>query len=235
VRVLLLIGIVAMVSFSIVQPTAAAPGIHLNWGTQLNAAECDKAGGTLVINVTHHVVNDIDSAVGGGFWAVDEYNRHIQVWFLGTDGNGGIEAEAFGATTTANGVDVYCAVVKYQGSFVTDDGPSPGGSDQFIAAGIEGTFEGGYRAVITGPLKSNPTFRSRGFIGSFNYGCNVETDPGNRSTCTGLFNWLSEYFDTADSNFNYTLQWWGWIYKTGRYGTWVNASTGNQGDITDGP
>lgn len=234
-RVLLSTAISLVVFFGLVQPTAGAPGPRLNWGTQLNAAECDRAGGTLVINVTHHVVNDIDSAVGGGFWAVDDYNRHIQVWFVGTDGSGGIEAEAFGAALTANGVEVYCAVVKYQGAFVTREGRSPQGSDPFIPAGIEGTFEGGHRAVITGPLKASPRYRSRGFIGTFDYGCDVAADPGDRSSCTGLFNWVSEYFDTANGNHSITVQWWGWIYKTGRYGTWVNAAAGNQGDITDGP
>jgi hypothetical protein len=185
----------------------AAPGgpPHLNWGSELNADQCPP--GRLVINVTHKVVNDIDSAVDGSFWATDNYNRHIQVWEVAPG--------------------TFCAVVRYTGQFVTDDGPSPQGTDgDGIAAGITGTFEGGYRSTIfTGTLNPSPAYRTRGHIGTFDYGCNVET-----GSCTSLFSWLSTYF-TSVSGFD--LEWWGWIYHGGNNGTWVNSSDGNEGDITD--
>ena len=195
-----------------VRPVLAAPGgpPHLNWGSELNADQCPQ--GELVINVTHKVVNDIDSAVGGGFWATDTYNRHIQVWEVAPG--------------------TFCAVVRYTGQFVTDDGPSPQGTDiDGIAAGITGTFEGGYRSTIfSGTLNPGPAYRTRGNIGAFDYGCDVENDPGDYSSCTGLFSWVGTYF-TSTSGFD--LEWWGWVYHSGDNGTWVNSGDGNEGDITD--
>ena len=181
----------------------AAPSVHLNWGSQVNPGQCDGAPGKLVINVTHKVTHDIDSGLGG-FWAYDDYNKHIQVWQVGTD--------------------TFCAMVRYLGSFVTDDGPSPGNTDT-IAAGIEGTLEGGYRATITGTLNSSPSYRTKGNIGAFDYGCDVDT-----GSCTGLFSWLDTYFTSVSS---FDQPWWGWVYHGGDNGTWVNSSDGNQGDITD--
>lgn len=187
----------------------AAPSVHLNWGSQVNPGQCDGAPGKLVINITHKVTNDLDSAVGGGFWAYDDYNKHIQVWQLNTN--------------------TFCADVRYQGSFVTDDGLSPQGTDT-IAAGIEGTFEGGYRATIVGTLNASSPYRTKGSIGTFDYGCDVDTDPGDYSSCTGLFSWVATYFTSVSS---FTFDWWGWVYHGGSNGTWVNSSDGNQGDITD--
>lgn len=56
--------------------TWAAPSVHLNWGSEVNPGQCDGAPGKLAINVTHKVTNDIDSGVAG-FWAYDDYNKHI--------------------------------------------------------------------------------------------------------------------------------------------------------------
>jgi hypothetical protein len=205
-RKLVQLGIVAiaMTLLLLAGQAMAAPSVHLNWGSEVNPGQCDGPPGKLVINVTHQVTNDLDSAVGGGFWATDNYNKHIQVWQVDTN--------------------TFCADVRYLGSFVTDDGLSPQGTDT-IAAGIAGTFEGGYRATITGTLNPDPSLRTRGNIGTFDYGCDVET-----GSCTSLFSWTSTYFTSVDS-FDY--DWWGWIYHGGTNGSWVNASTGNEGDITD--
>ncbi|HXG51772.1 MAG TPA: hypothetical protein VNN77_10245 [candidate division Zixibacteria bacterium] len=182
----------------------AAPSIHLSWGSQVNPGQCDGASGKLVINVTHQVTGDIDSGVGGNYWAYDDYNKHIQVWQTDTN--------------------TFCADVRYLGSFVTVAGRSPQNTDT-IAAGIEGTFEGGYRAIIIGTLDPDPLYRTRGSIGKFDYGCDAVT--GN---CVNLFSWPDTYF-ASYSSFN--LDWWGWVYQGGSNGTWVNSIDGNQGDITD--
>lgn len=180
----------------------AAPSVHLNWGSEVDPGQCDGAPGKLVINVTHQVTNDIDSGIAG-FWAYDDYNKHIQVWQVDTG--------------------TFCADVRYLSSFITDDGPSPQNTDT-IAAGIEGTFEGGYRATITGTLNPSPSYRTKGNIGTFDYGCDVDT-----GSCTSLFSWLATYFTSS----SFTYDWWGWVYHGGSNGTWVNSSDGNQGDITD--
>jgi hypothetical protein len=205
----MLVGLVALGESVAGAGIAAADTETLNWGSEVNAGQCPQ--GNLVINVTHKVINGIDSKVGGGYWATEDYNRRIQVWQVDTD--------------------EFCAVVSYQGSFVTDDGPSPQGTDT-ISAGITGDWEGGYRAIITGTLNSSPTNATKGNIGTFDHACDVET-----GVCTGLFDWTAAYF-TPVLVFNY--EWWGWIYHAGQNGTWVNACTspdldcpGNSGDITD--
>ncbi|MGH8056716.1 MAG: hypothetical protein ACREOH_05695, partial [Candidatus Entotheonellia bacterium] len=117
----MLVGLVA-ISGGVAGPNIAAADTQtLNWGSEVNAGQCPS--GNLVINVTHKVINGIDSGVVE-YWATEDYNRHIQVWQVDTD--------------------EFCAIVAYNGSFVTDDGASPQGTDTTIATGITGTFEGGY-------------------------------------------------------------------------------------------
>jgi len=183
------------------QAMGGPSALHLNWGTEVNPGQCPD--GELVINVTHKVTNDGDSGLAG-YWAYDNYNRHIQLWQLGEG--------------------TFCAVVRYLGSFTTIAGRSPGDTDE-IAAGIKGTFEGGYRATITGTLKSDPLYRTRGNIGAFDYGWDGHSNHGAHTP----FSWLATYFDS----YTFAYDWWGWVYHGGGNGTWVNAVTGNQGDITD--
>ena len=72
----------------------AAPPIDRH---QLNASQC--SGGTLVVNVTQQVLNDIDSGYFG-YWAQDNYTRQIQIWQL-----------------TEN---TFCVLARYEGGFVTN-------------------------------------------------------------------------------------------------------------------
>lgn len=179
----------------------AEPTDKLNFGSQLNATQCKAGDGKLVVNVVQHVVNNADSGVGGNTWALDNFQRQIQVWQT--------------SDTT------FCATLKYQGSFVTFAGHSPGNGSE-IAAGITGTFEGGYIAQITGKLKSVPGASTRGNIGTVDYACDAS---GN---CPGASFWAELYFESA---FTFDQPWWGWIYHAGADGTWVNAVSGNSGDI----
>jgi hypothetical protein len=189
------------------QYAAAKPSEHLIYGPQLNAAECNTAGSKLAINVIQKIIGDVDSGEAGNDWAVDEYQRQIHVWQL-----------------TSN---TFCAVVKYMGSFVTVMGPSPGALDpdtnDTVAPGITGTFEGGYRStVFIGTLKDPPDYRTRGNIGTFNYGCVPNV------ACTNRTDWRDFYFS---SHSGFALEWWGWVYHAGDNGSWVNSIDGNSGDI----
>jgi hypothetical protein len=164
--------------------------------------------GTVVINISEKVVNDADSAVGGGYWALDDFVRQIQVVQVS-------------ATT-------FCATVNYTGTFTTFEGPSPQGTGT-VGEGIVGHFDGGYVSTLfTGTLDPNPMIfgsplRTKGSIGTFDYGC------GQSGTCPGSFNWVDAYF-ISPSGFD--LANWGWTYHTAQNGTWVNAASGNSGDIT---
>jgi hypothetical protein len=113
-------------------------------------------------------------------------------------------------------------VVTYFGGFATFAGASPGNTGT-VGAGIPGVMYGGRRATIVGSLKANPTVPKYGYIGTYDYRCNIT------GTCPGYVSWKSLYFDSVSS---YNDDWWGWKYVTQANGSWVNAVTGNTGDIT---
>ena len=199
----------------LVQQAVAKPSEHLNFGTQLNAAECNTTGARLVINVIQHIIGDADSGEFGNYWAYDDVHRRIQVWQL------------------SENPDTFCAVLKYMGSFVTVPGESPGFFDpdanDTVAAGVTGTFEGGYRStVFTGTLKDPPDYRTSGNIGTFNYMCVILPGVVDGAACPGYRDWTTFYFS---STLGFDLAWWGWVYHAGDNGSWVNSIDGNSGDI----
>jgi hypothetical protein len=120
----------------------------------------------------------------------------------------------------AQSAGTYCAIVKYAGQFVTNAGASPQNTGT-IAAGVKGTFEGGYQATFNGTFA--PTMKTNGNIGTFDFQCDTSFN------CPGYFDWVGAYFP-GYSSFN--IPYWAWTYHAGNNGSWVNASTGNSGDIT---
>jgi len=188
-----------------VPPAFGGPSEHLNWGAALHSGPAACPSGSVVINVVQKVVNDIDSGTAGNYWAVDDFVRQIQV-----------------VETTPG---TFCASVKYQGSFTTVAGPSPGASytSGTVGDGVVGTFEGGYVSThFPGSLKSG--VRTKGSIGTFDYGCDPAT--GN---CPNYQDWRDLFF-TSTTGFD--LAWWGWVYHAGNNGSWTNSADGNSGDIT---
>jgi hypothetical protein len=159
--------------------------------------------GENVINVRLDVVNDADSGITR-YWAYDDYRKIIRVW--------------------QTGPDTFCVVVRYKGTFRSTPGQSPGSKD-LIAADITGSMIGGYRATITGTLKSSPTHRRHGYLGEFNYGWSGDPD----TSAPNPFKWVDEYFNPG---YTFEYFWWGWVYRAKNGSVWVN-SAGNSGDITD--
>jgi hypothetical protein len=105
----------------------------------------------------------------------------------------------------------YCASVSDQGSFVTLTGTSPSGTST-VSAGITGKLKGGYTTAPLTASTFNPSnLRTRGDLGTFT----ADNRPSFMSY--GLSGELAD---------------WGWAYQTQNNGTWINASTGNSGDIT---
>ena len=174
---------------------------RLNWGTEVNPGECAKTGKP-VVNVVQNVVNDVDSGLGG-YWAFDSYTRHIQLWKSTTQGE-------------------YCADVRYTGRFDGQAGQTSPGAGGTLDGNEDGAFEGGYRATITGSLDTTPGWSSRGNIGNFDYTCDLS------GSCPGYVSWVTQYFDPG---YAFSYDFWGWIYHGGNNGTWVNADSGNSGDI----
>lgn len=112
--VLFMIGLLALAAGSAL---AAPNNIKFNWGNQVNLSKCDK--GKLVVNISHDVINSVDSRVGGGFRALINYRKHIQ--------------------TVQTGEGTFCVVTKYIGKFETLEGRSPANQED-ISAGITGTL-----------------------------------------------------------------------------------------------
>lgn len=203
-RTLRVMLFVSIITAFVPSVASAAPNLHLDWGQALNGPASSCPSGTPVVNVVFKVTNDADSGFGGG-WAMDEYVKQVQV-----------------VQTT----DGFCATVKYQGSFTTNAGASPSGTGT-VGAGVVGTMEGGYTATFGGALKASPASRTKGNLGTFNYECSAPY------VCPGAFDWLGAFFDPAVANFgDFAYLWWGWIYRGGNNGTWVNAIDGSAGDIT---
>lgn len=180
----------------------ASAGNQLSWAQETNRNACE-ATGAPIVSVTQHVTGDIDSGFNGG-WAVDTYTRTIKLW----------EVEE----------GTYCAVVRYSGTFDAIPGKtSPGeGPSEELDGDENGNMQGGYRAIIEGQLIADPELPTKGTLGHFDYQC---TDVG---VCPDAINWVDQYFD---GGYTFEYQFWGWIYRAGRHGIWVNASTGSSGNI----
>lgn len=202
----IILTVMLSLSFLLFVPLVSAKtdgnSAKLEYRSELNRKKCD-AKGFPVINVIQRVVNDADSGVAGNYWALDKYFRHIQVW----------------KTVSGN----YCADVSYDGSFAAVSGQTGPGGTGTIGNNVKGEMKGGYRTTeFSGVLRKKPLWPRYGFTGLTDYECDLS---GN---CPGRISWIGQYFDSSPS---YDLEWWGWIYKAGKHGTWINEIDGNSGNI----
>lgn len=196
----------ASLGFAAPVGASRADDCSLNWRRELSRRT---GHGSPTISVTQEVVNDIDSGFHG-YWAYDDYRRSIQAWEAGEG--------------------TFDAVVTYNGQFDGVAGQnSPGAEGGDALSGDEdGTLHGGYAATITGSLVDDPAWPTRGFVGTTDYEGDVEA-----GTRPGAVDWVSDvYFENA----SFAFDWWGWIYRGGRCGTWVNAvgapdGPGSCGDV----
>ena len=69
--------------------------------------------------------------------------------------------------------------------------------------------------------------RTKGNIGTLDQECDA-TQANGGCNGAGFTAWLNEYF-TGVAGFSY--DWWGWVYHAGDNGSWVNAESGNEGNI----
>ena len=200
----LLVAAVAALTAAMLLPaiaSAAPPHLGQNWGSYVNASTC--AGGTPVIDITYSVTNDSDSGSAGDWWALDNYQKLVQVW-QESDGT-------------------YCAVVHYAGQFTTLAGQeSPGKTVPSLPGGFTGTMAGGYTATFSGSLNPSPGYPTSGYIGAFNLGGGILGD-------TTSFGWVSTYFTSTNG---FAQPTWGWVYQGGSCGTWYNTYLSTTGDIT---
>jgi hypothetical protein len=194
-----------------VAPIQAAPG-HPPFGSFVNSSGVP-AGSTLIMNVTYSVTNDEDSG-DFGYWALDNFNKQLQVWQ--------------GPDKTS-----YYVVARYTGSFTTFAGALSPGAGAPVSKDATGQFEGGYVATFTFTGAFNPGgFKTNGNIGTYDFGGTkadvlLQTYGNTQQGSPHTLDVLSLYFP-GYASFNQTS--WGWTYHY-RSQSWNNFSTGNSGDI----
>ena len=194
--------------------------VHLDWGHYLNSGDTACPPGEPVINVTRKITNSLDSGFGENiygtvWWAYTDFNQHIKV------------------VETASGE--FCATVTYKGKVESVGGDGPGcntdenddcGDQTGLAAGVTGTFQGGFTRELTGTF--DPRTDTNGNLGTLDANCSAET-----GTCdfSASREWIYDYF--PDGVWGSYL-WWGWVYHAGKNGSWVNAQDppGSEGNIT---
>ena len=164
---------------------------------------CDRSNAP-IINVTQKVVHTVDSGQAGNNWAFDDLNRQMKVY--------------------DNGDGTFCVESTNEGKFDSQGGQRSPGNTGVLTGNEDGTFKGGYQAVITGTLLEEPLWPTNGNVGTTDYQCDIN---GN---CPGYISWPGQYFAPG---FGFAYDFWGWAYKYQNC-VWVNASTGNQGDILCG-
>jgi hypothetical protein len=115
----------------------------------------------------------------------------------------------------------YCAIARYNGTFDAVKGKTSPGTGYILDGDEDGLFKGGYRAKIKGQIKPGfpTTFQN---LGVKDYACNIDT------LACSYWSWTDAYFEPG---YSFEYKWWGWIYEAFDHGFWVNASTGNVGDI----
>ena len=186
-------------------PVCAAP-THPPWGSFVNAGGVPP-GSVLILEITHKVTNDEDSG-NVGYWSLDDYNKHVQVW-QAPDGT-------------------FYVVARYTGKWYTFAGALSPGAGIVQSKDAWGTFQGGYTATFTA-TSFTPAF---GNIGTFDYGGTkadilLGTYGAGQTGPTTPFSFLKAYFVGADG---FTYVNWGWTYRY-RGQTWNNYDYGTTGDI----
>jgi hypothetical protein len=162
--------------------------------------------GTLVLNVTYRVVNDVDTGVKGNNWAFDTYTRAVRVW-----------RKAPGR---------YCSASTYRGTFESLAGWSPAGKVQ-IPAGIRGTFSGSSVTRFGGTF-ARGTAAVRGFLGVKDFAC---TSADEKGECSGTWDWLRAYF-TDISGFRYVRYAFMYTARENGKGIWRDTFTGGKVRLT---
>ena len=185
-----------------VPPDSPASSFRGRFQEELNPSACEGRVGAPVLNITHGVTDDIDSGLGG-YWAYDNYQRLIKLYATDEEG-------------------VYCALVRYNGAFDAVAGKTSPGGSYTLDGDEDGLMKGGYRGLVTGTLKGTPDYATHGYIGSFDYACNIDT------LACSYWSWIGAYFEPG---YGFDYEWWGWVYEAFDNGWWINSSDGNSGDI----
>ena len=189
----------------------AAPG-NPPAGSFVNAGDVPP-GSKLVLNITYKVTNDEDSG-NIGYWALDNYNKHLQVW-----------QEPDGTT--------FYVVARYDGQWQTFAGALSPGAGVAQNSDGQGTFEGGYIATFNFTGTFNPSLlKISGNTVALDFGGTkadilLGTYGAGQTGDISSTDVLSEYFPGYTG---FIQPSWGWTYHY-KSQTWNNFSYGTTGDI----
>lgn len=164
------------------------------------------AKGDPILTISYQVINDEDSGAVPTTWALDNFARTVTVWATNTTG-----------TYVANVADI--------GTFCTYAGAHSPQTGTPITYDGCGTMVGGEDISFT--ASSGPS--STASPGPQNYG-GTKADIIAGVENQVKYSWLNAYFTGASV---VTEDPWGWTYTltAGANPQWVNAATGNGGDI----
>ena len=167
-----------------------------------------------VIDVTEKIIHDADSGIAGDNWAFDTITRHIRVWNMG------------GAN--------YCGVVADDAEFHAVAGQISPAATGILTGDEHGDFNGGYVTVVFSDTLNVKDPSNWPLKGKVNHGGPVDYMCDISGNCPGYIDWLTKYFTGASFN-TVGLADWGWKYVAAdrRDGVWINANSGNSGDILD--
>lgn len=167
-----------------------------------------------VIDVTEKVIHDVDSGIAGNNWAYDTVTRRIRVWNMGGTN--------------------YCGVVTYDANFHAIAGQTSPGATGVLSGEEHGEFNGGYVTVVFSDTLNVRDPSNWPLKGKVNHGSPVDYMCDVSGSCPGVVDWFTMYFTNANSN-TVGLADWGWRYVAAdrRDGVWINANSGNSGDILD--
>jgi hypothetical protein len=188
--------------------------VHANGS--FNAGSVPK-GSTLVVNITFKVINDEDSGFFG-YWALDNYNRHVQVWQMPTSG-------------------MFYIVSDYIGKFTTFAGALSPMNGVIESSGAEGHLSGAYTATVSDGVL-NPGVQN-GNLGTKDFGGTsadilLGTYGAGQTGPTTPFSWFSYVFSAGAFAYNDAGCGSGtsWTFAYSYHSqTWVNAGCGSSGDI----
>lgn len=162
--------------------------------------------------VVTNLVDRPDSGTNGQ-WAKDTFTRTVKVCHVSEMTKLTVPVESWN----------YTATVVDKGTFLTLGGPnlSPGNNKKLLAE-IPGTFEGGFTATFAAP--ANWQFYSDTHLqGKILSGPAGQGNPTSSEWVKSL--WTSGFVGTSLNED------WKWTYTTCNE-QWVNAASGNNGDIT---
>jgi hypothetical protein len=169
----------------------------------------------LVVNVTAKVVNDEDSGLCG-YWALDHYNKQIQIWQLSSD--------------------TFLVKESYEGFWQTFAGAISPGADCTTDTPTEGTtafgtFQGNLSFTVTGTF--SPSKRTDGFIGAFDFGgTQADILLGTYSKQAGIpkFTDMVAFYIPGYTVVSSAPQPFSFVYHY-QGQTWIDSSSGISGNI----